>query len=175
MPHLIKFSAEDIRKLVDYNPETGFFTWRARENKSWSTRYFGKQAATYTSSDTGYSLITIAKKQYYAHQIAWVHVHGEHPPKGMHIDHVNGDKTDNRIANLRLATVAQNIQNQKIHRDNTSGYKGVVFHKPTKKWMARIKANDQVHYLGVFDKPEEAYTAYMDASRRLHGEFSNPG
>lgn len=175
MPHLIKFSVEEIRKLVDYNPETGAFTWLPRENKSWNSRYAGKRAAAYTSSDTGYSLVVIARKQYYAHQMAWIHFYGEPPQKGMHIDHINGDKTDNRIANLRIATVAQNVQNQKLHIDNTSGYKGVCFHKPTKKWMARIRSNNRYHYLGLFDAAEEAYAAYMEASKQLHGEFSHPG
>lgn len=177
MSHLILLSPEEIRELVNYSPETGHFTWKPRpiNSRNWNERYAGKQVSTYPKPGTGYALIAFFRRHYYVHQIAWIHFHGEHPPKGMHIDHINGNRTDNRIVNLRLATVAQNIQNQKIHRDNTSGFKGIAFHKPTQKWMSRIKANNSVHYLGVFETKEEAYAAYMDASKRLHGEFSNPG
>jgi len=90
---------------------------------------------------------------------------------GYEVDHVNGDGIDNRRDNLRAATKAQNAYNVGPRAHNTSGFKGVTFYKPTKKWRAMIMAQGKRRYLGYFTTPESAASAYAAASASLHGEF----
>lgn len=97
------------------------------------------------------------------------------PPSSLCVDHINGNTLDNRRYNLRIATAAQNTQNQRISRNNSSGRKGVSWHKAAGKWFAQIKANGQHFYLGLFDTIEEAHGAYCAAADSLHGEFANHG
>jgi hypothetical protein len=87
-------------------------------------------------------------------------------------DHEDNNPLNNRRSNLRLASIAQNTQNQSKLSTNTSGYKGVYFFKPTGKWRAQIQANWQRKTLGYFDTPEEAHEAYCKAADELHGEFA---
>ena len=94
-------------------------------------------------------------------------------PKGMHTDHINHDTLDNREENLRVCTPSQNKCNSKKQTNNTSGYKGV--NKRGNKWIARIRVENDRIYLGRFQTPEEAYRAYVSASKRLHGEYANLG
>jgi hypothetical protein len=94
------------------------------------------------------------------------------------IDHINGIRDDNRLENLRLATCAQNSQNQRNKRlvmpDGSPGLKGANLHQKTGRWIGRIKANREFHYLGMFATAEEAHRAYAAASARLHGPFARP-
>lgn len=98
-------------------------------------------------------------------------------PAGMQVDHINGDGLDNRRSNLRAATPSQNSQNIGKRRTNTSGYKGVSRLSNSPKWRAQIRSADKSQgcngkvYLGVFDTPEQAYAAYCEANKRLHGEY----
>jgi len=93
-------------------------------------------------------------------------IEGERP------DHINGDRLDNRRANIRLATRSQNAQNVSKHKDNKSGYKGVHWAAGREKWCAMIMANGKRYNLGYFTTAEIAYQAYCEAARRLHGEFA---
>jgi hypothetical protein len=93
-------------------------------------------------------------------------------PDGMQVDHINLDKLDNRRGNLRLATASQNQRNRGAYATNTSGYKGVVWHKGANKWRARIVCSGKKHSLGLYESKELAYAAYCDAARELHGEFA---
>ena len=95
--------------------------------------------------------------------------------KGEVVDHINMNKLDNRRENLRVATRSQNQENRGMPRNNKSGYKGVSWVKKDKKWTARIKHNKEAYSLGFFKTPEEAYQAYCDKARELHGEFANLG
>lgn len=108
----------------------------------------------------GYKHVRIGTKWEYVHRLVWEHVHGP-IPKGMHIDHINGDKSDNRIENLRLATPSQNAQNRK----NTVG---VSFCKRTKKWLAQIQHNKQQFHIGRFNDIRVAEMAYAGAAALLH-------
>lgn len=90
------------------------------------------------------------------------------------VDHRNGDGLDNRRANLRRATKSQNGANQRIAARNTSGFKGVSWHKASQKWDAHIRANGRQRHLGLFLSPEEAARAYDAAARDLFGEFARP-
>jgi HNH endonuclease/AP2 domain len=92
-------------------------------------------------------------------------------PDGFDVDHINGDGLDNRRANLRIATRAENLRNQRLSLRNTSGFKGVCWDKDKGKWRAQIKLNWGNHYLGLYTTPEEAHQAYVAASIKIHGEF----
>ena len=92
-------------------------------------------------------------------------------PEGMHTDHASSNGLDNRRANLRTATVAQNQHNGRIRADNKSGVKGVSWVKRERKWLARITSHRKVYELGYFTTVDAAAAAYAEASARLHGEF----
>ena len=165
---------ERANKALAYDPETGKFHWLARPDRSpqWNGRYAGTEAGSLIAS-TGYLSIRLDSKAYQAHHLAWLIVHGNLPP--VSIDHINRDKTDNRIANLRLATLAENNLNAPIRSNNTSGFKGVSLHRATGKWMAMIAVGGRSTYLGLFASKQEAADAYAAAGRRLHGEFFSSG
>jgi hypothetical protein len=91
---------------------------------------------------------------------------------GEYVDHINGDKSDNRKANLRIATNSQNLMNRGRNRNNTSGYKGVRYEKRRDKWAAEIKKDYKSKFLGYFDCKHEAARAYNRAALELHGEFA---
>ena len=130
-----------------------------------------------------WSAIKSANKTYAAHveringkiKTTYMHrlIHGSKP--GESVDHKNGDSLDNRRANLRTATRAQNMQNVGVTKANSSGYKGVNWNVATSKWHARISLNGKRLHLGLFDSAEDAHAAYVAASQRLHGDFSNTG
>ncbi len=94
------------------------------------------------------------------------------PLPGFEIDHINGDRLDNRRCNLRICTSDQNRQNKSRYKNNTSGYKGVLFHKPMRKWLAQIKVNNQVINLGYFAESIEAARAYDAAALKHFGAFA---
>jgi hypothetical protein len=91
---------------------------------------------------------------------------------GAVVDHINGNTLDNRKKNLRICTIGQNATNQAKRRSNTSGYKGVTWHKQDKLWQAQIMVNYKHIFLGLYEDPKEAYNAYCEASKKYHGEFS---
>lgn len=161
-------TAEEARQFLDYNPETGVFTWRVGRS---GTARVGSIAGRVDSG--GYIQIAIYGRRYQAHRLAWLIIHGVWPEK--HIDHINGKPRDNRLCNLRLATQSENLCNTKRRSDNTSGLKGVSWHNASKKWRARIAIYRQTKVLGYFATPEEAHAAYCNAARELHGEFANFG
>jgi len=105
-----------------------------------------------------------------AHRLAWLYVTGSWPD--FEVDHVNLDGTDNRWANLRLATSSQNQRNRRLQSNNTSGYKGVHKLKNNGKFLAYIKVHGKQKRLGIFDTAEQAYEHYVAAAEELHGEFS---
>ena len=164
---------EYLLSILDYDAETGVFTWRWRDDVPYAinSQFFGKAAGGL--SNNGYIWISIKYKLYYAHRLAWFYVHGVWPDR--QVDHIKNPITDNRICNLRLATHSQNMKNRKIHKNNTSGYKGVTWRKDKNKWQAQIKVNGKKYRLGRFDCPKKAHEAYCEAAEKLHGEFSKAG
>lgn len=106
-------------------------------------------------------------------QIVWMHRSILPPPEGMCIDHINNNSLDNRKANLRLATPAQNARNRrKMAVKTSSKYKGVSYHAGQRKWCAAIRVNGQYKYFGLFQNEIDAAKAYDDAARKYHGEFA---
>lgn len=174
-------SAEQLRALLRYDPETGLFTWR-EGIRHWRaglpagtlTVRSGKRSSEVvvgigTTSERRYPEIGVRKNVYKAHRLAWLYVYGEWPDRD--IDHINGDGTDNRIANLRLATTAQNTMNRRRRIDNTSGYKGISWSKKSQRWVVHIGHEGKILHLGLFDSIEEAKAVRDEAGRRIHGEF----
>lgn len=103
------------------------------------------------------------------HRLIMGFTHGDK----QYVDHINGDKLDNRRANLRPATNSQNLCNRKAPVSNRSGYKGVSFHKASSKWRATICQNYKYQHLGLFETAEQAADAYAKAAVKLHGAFAN--
>jgi len=154
-------TAERLRELLHYDPETGEFTWRA--NRGGGVKA-GDIAGTISTSK-GYRNIWIGGN-YKAHRLAWLYVHGVWPEA--QIDHINQNKADNRMENLRLVTHAENMQNRPCQRNNVSGFKGVAPCRRTGRWQALICSNNKQIHLGLFATPEMAHAAYCAAAARLH-------
>lgn len=153
-------SATAVRKVLRYESETGMFYHRSGGN--------GVSAGSVAGSlhNKGYIRIGVGGKQYFAHRLAWLYFYGEWPSS--HIDHINQDKTDNRIANLRLATDSQNQAN--IFGRSSSGAKGVC--AEGSRWKAQIMRGGKKLHLGTFDTPEEAHKAYCQAAGRFDGIYA---
>jgi len=153
-----KPTAEYLRSILNYNRETGVFTRRLSTAPNARTG----DVAGYMSKD-GYLLVKVLCKTYKAHRLVWLYVHGEWP-QGQ-IDHINRDRSDNRIANLRDVSHQQNQQNASRRWDNTSGYPGVCWHKPSGKWAASISYSKKQKHLGLFTDINEAVAARKAAER----------
>ena len=177
MPDNDTITAERLRSILDYDPDTGIFIWRKRSDitpsrirNMWNSRWAGKQAGSPCQSH-GYRAVSINHVHYLMHRLAWLYVHGEWPAET--IDHINRDRLDNRISNLRLATPSQQMSNHPP-KNNITGLPGVTFHKgkkAKKRYSAKISVNRTTHSLGYFETPEEAHEVYKKAARDLLGEF----
>jgi hypothetical protein len=150
---------EELQSLVNYDQETGLFTWkvkrqgRIKSNLGWIT-------------DKGYVEICIAQKRLKAHRWAWFYVHGELPKQ---IDHINCKKTDNRLCNLRIVTNKQNHENRGAQKNNTSGFKGVTHFE--NKWRSQITHNGKNYHIGLFDTPEQAHHAYKEKANEFFTHY----
>lgn len=156
-------TASELRSILNYDPSTGVFTWARK-----IARCIKLGGVAGCMDWYGYTIIRINKNKYGAHRLAWLYVHGVWPR--YQIDHVNGIRDDNRICNLREATVAENGQNRKIQRNNTSGHPGVVWHRGARKWQAQITINGKQLYLGRYDLLEDAVLARREA-KEVHHTF----
>jgi hypothetical protein len=165
----IDLTQEYLKSALDYDRATGVFTWRKRSDmpRKWNTKHSGKLAGYV--DDLGYIRISLRNKRYRGHRLAWLYIHGAWP-KDL-IDHINTDRSDNRIGNLREATKAENGFNRGKQSNNTSGFKGVTLHKPTGKWLAQTEINTRKINIGLFATPEEAHAAYVATVRDSHGEY----
>lgn len=119
-----------------------------------------------TTFENGKTHATRKAKTVYLHRVILS------APKGMVVDHINQDKLDNQKSNLRIATHGQNHLNQGLQKNNTSGYKGVVWAKSKNKWASRLKVNGKNLFLGYFEKPLSAAIAYNLKAKEVFGEFA---
>lgn len=145
--------------LLDYSAETGEFTWKFRvENKRGNGRIAG------AIHPHGYRRICIDGNLHSAQRLAWLYVYGAWPT--ILVDHINGDRSDNRIANLRLADFKENQQNRRRSKSNTSGKTGVRWCKQTGKWRAYIEPDGKSIHLGRFQMFEDACRARAAAEAK---------
>jgi HNH endonuclease len=163
-------TAEYVRSILHYNPETGFFVWQKRTDvpPEWNTQYAGVKAGR--TNKCGYNDICINYKRYRAPRLAWLYMTGEWPPRI--IDHRDLNKSNDKWENLRASTMPQNLANISKPRHNTSGFKGVSWDKSKRKWKASIKVGRQTIHLGRFDDIHEAHKVYCAKLEQLHGEFA---
>ena len=142
----------ELKELLDYDPKTGVFVWRKT----------GKVAGSLRSDK--YRRVKIQKKEYAEHRLVWLYVYGTMPPD--QIDHINRNKVDNRLANLRLADNSLNNRNKGVRSDNTSGVKGVGWRIDLQKWEARIHTTKNTcRRLGSFINFDDAVAARREAER----------
>jgi hypothetical protein len=154
----------ELKSQIHYDSKTGLFTWL----KNKSTVKVGNVAGCLKKD--GYIHIKFNNKTYPAHRLSWLYVYGHMP--NYYLDHINGCPSDNRITNLREATASQNSHNVKITCRNTSGIKGIYWHKKSKKWIAKVSVNKQSKYLGSFNEIELAELVINEARLKYHGAFA---
>jgi len=159
-----------LNHLFEYDKETGNLIWKIKPSSKGNRVKVGDIAGTVKSH--GYLCVGINYNSYRAHRLIFL-MHKGYLPKT--IDHINGDRLDNRIENLRAVTASQNQHNRKTNANNTSGYKGVGWIKTKKKWRARITLEGKKIHLGYFDNVEEAAEVVRKAREELHGVFANHG
>jgi len=142
---------EQVAKVISYNADTGEFVRLVGSGKGAK-----KGAITKGSLDksNGYLCICVCGVQLYAHRLAWFLTHGKWPTQT--IDHINRNRTDNRLENLRDVSYSDNNVNMGMRSHNTSGFEGVSWHAKARKWMAQIKRNGHYYYLGLFESKEDA-------------------
>jgi hypothetical protein len=157
---------DEVRSVLDYDPATGVFSWRKKRRGN----QVPDSGRAGSKDCRGYWRVKIKGANYRGHQLAWLLTHGEWPTS--QIDHINGDKCDNSLANLRAATGSQNRMNSKRHRNNRSGIKGVGWVSRERCWLAYIQAGGPLQQLGLFRCLGKAAAARRAAERELFGEYS---
>ena len=158
VPQRPELTAEYLRSILHYDPATGIFTRKVRTSRNVKVGdIVGSQ------NGDGYLLISVRSRRHKAHRLAWLYVYGAWPED--QIDHINRNRSDNRISNLREATNKQNMQNASKRSDNTSGHPGVSWYKQKSKWQAKIKHNQKKIHLGSFTTMEEALSARKAAEK----------
>lgn len=172
-------SQAELLQLLRYDPQSGSLVWRPRPvetfateraGKLWNTIYADKEAFTGVHL-TGYRQGRIHGVRFKMHRVVWAMAYGVEPGE---LDHINGDRADNRLANLREVPRLTNSQNRAMPRSNTSGVQGVTWHKASRKWLAKINDNNRTVYLGTFDSFDEAVAA-RKAAEVKYGYHANHG
>ena len=163
-------SQELLIELIDYNPKTGFFKWKPRNEShftrgyrtgngncnNWNARFAGKEAFTALLSKTGERQAIILNQNYLAHRVAWKIVYNQEPE---YIVHVNGDRADNRIENLLSRSLSYAHRDIAIPSNNKSGVVGVFFDQGKQKWRAEARLNGKSYRLGAYGKFGDAVDA----------------
>lgn len=174
----MELTATILRDRLDYDPETGVFTWKphpgsANAHRAWDAQWAGKPVAvelrpSKTTAGREDAMFRVLGRCYMASRLAWLYMTGDWP-KG-EVDHKDLDTTNNRFANLREATHGQNQANKKAMKNNRLGVKGV--YKRCNKYRAQINVGGKVRHIGAFNCPTAASIAFTKAHRLAHGEFS---
>lgn len=165
------FSKEELRMLLDYDPETGVVRWKRRERSmfpsdrsfnTYNTRFAGRRAGSLWTDYRGYQcrMIFIMGKTRKEHRIIWAWMQGD--PVPVEIDHINQDATDNRWKNLRGSSRINNVRNTSKRKDNSSGVTGVSWCKRSRKWLARCSLNGKNKHLGYFSDLDVAAMEAME-------------
>jgi hypothetical protein len=153
-----------LQEILDYCPVTGTFTWKIK-------RQGIRRPEAGVLNNNGYWIVKIDGRPYRRARLVWFYVHGRWPIE--EIDHINMNKLDDRIGNLREATRSQNIANAPKRSNNSSGYKGVSLKQG--KWIAVIdtrRIGGTRHHLGCFSTPQEAHLAYKNAACHIYGPYA---
>lgn len=172
----VDLTAQRLRELLDYDAQTGVMRWRQRPASSFGSfpayaSFLAKRCGCVAGSlkRDGYIHITIGGKAHAAHRLAWLHVTDNWPART--IDHINGNRSDNRLTNLREVSQAENNQNVRFKGLPPSGARGVSWVEGKKRWRATISVNGKVRHLGLHKTIEAAEAAYIRA-KAIHHPFS---
>lgn len=157
-------TAERLREVLRYDPDAGHFIRIAKTGRKGRIGEFVGCA-----TNAGYITIGIDGRLYYAHQLAWLYVKGEWLPR---VDHRDGFGQNNRFKNLRPATPQQNSLNARRASSNSSGFKGVSWHKAAGKWSSYIILDGRKRHLGLYETAEAAHAAYIAAAVAAQPEFA---
>ena len=158
---------EELKEFLDYNPDTGIFTWK----KQVAPNIKVGQKAGVMHSWTYYIIITFKNREYYAHRLGYYMYHGIDPLEKL-VDHIDGDRSNNKINNLRLASKSENGRNRvNLSSNNTSGVIGVCWDKNAKKWKAYIMINGKTKHLGYFINKEDGIKARREGEIKYFGDF----
>ena len=158
-------TADFVRSRIKYDPYTGKFTWLILRGRDVSALNID---AGCDGRKHGYARITFGQKGFLAHRLAWLYVTGQWPSKD--IDHIDGNRSNNKWLNLREASQQQNSQNLRKARSNSkSQLLGAHYSKCNKNWAAQIRFNGKIHHIGSFSTPEDAHAAYIEKKRQVHG------
>jgi hypothetical protein len=150
-----------LRELLSYDPETGVMLWRVSRGKAKAGQIAGNPTR-------GYLQLMVDGHATFVHRFIWLYVHGKWPDGN--IDHIDGDRSNNRLVNLRDVSQAINIQNERKPRSNNkSGFLGVSANRGL--WKAEISITGKTKFLGRFKTPEEAHQVYVEHKRKLHPGF----
>lgn len=161
---------DELKQLLEYNPDTGEFTWRERPSR-FSKRKAGDRAGC-LDKQWGYRVWKHNSTMYREHRLVFLYTEGSYPKV---VDHINRNKQDNRLCNLRIAEHAQNSWNCSKHADNISGVKGVSWDKSNNNWKAKFVVRGKTINVGNFSCKEKAAEAVRVARELHHGEFANHG
>lgn len=164
----MEVTAERLRELFEYDPDAGTFRVRAKRGR----KPAGAEVGFVANKRDGRIRIRVDGKPYYAHRLAWLYVHGELP--ACPIDHINFNPSDNRLINLRLASISENNVHggASVRRDNKSGVQGVSWRASKRKWLAEIQVEKKKIYLGVHKNINDAIAARHQAEVEHYGKFS---
>ena len=161
---MLELRYEEVARLFTYDRESGVLYWRIRDRNTIRRKY---AAGSIKGAKDGYRRVGIKGKTYQEHRIIMMLCFG-HIPENAEIDHINHVRDDNRLVNLRFATQGENLKNQSVSSKSTTGVTGVYFSKSRNKFIAQIKVNRQVHYLGCYNTLEEATAARAEANLKFN-------
>lgn len=156
-------TATRLRQVLSYDPDTGTFVWAV--DKSQAIR--AGDVAGHVHKPSGYRTITIDGRAHYANRLAWLHAHGEFPAG--EVDHIDRDRDNSSLRNLRIATRSENCSNR-VYEDARSGFRGVFPHG--RKWRARISINRKQQHIGLFPTAKDAAVAYDAKALATFGPFA---
>lgn len=157
-----KLTQARLKDVIDYDPITGAITWSIRSCNRWPD--IGRVAGTL--SVEGYRVITLGGVMFKAHHLAWLHTTGELPVD--QIDHIDGNRDNNSIKNLRECSHAENHQNRKDPERRHPGLRGAYRYGVSGRWRSVIVVDRSSRHLGYFNTPEDAHQAYLTAKAQLH-------